>query len=118
MNRRKKTIMAWPANGRCPVFEDLSRRKGPARGKRLRELALLGLAAERDGFGFTLQGDTLLLTGQDAVLVRLAPATGDAPRVSEPLMDNAAAARTSEFLSQFMDFGNDNEEAPTPARAD
>jgi len=55
---RKRTVLEWAPDD--PIFLDLEDRKARARGKRLRQLALLGLRAEQQGLRLDA-ADTLVL---------------------------------------------------------
>lgn len=60
------------------------------RGSRLRELALLGLAAERVGLGYSLTAEGLRLTGlgpATSALPSSAPLSIEVARVSDPVPD-------------------------------
>lgn len=70
---RMRTVLEWSAED--DVYLDLEDRMARARGKRVRQLALLGLLAERNGIRLDSNG-TLVMPSH---LVRPTPGTEPAP---------------------------------------
>ena len=68
------------------------------RGARLRDLALLGLAAERLGFGYAVEGDVLRLTGMGAQPMPTGPLRLDVSNVEQPLPDVEAVAEVTSLF--------------------
>lgn len=66
-----------------PLVKDLGRYKARARGARVRELALLGLALEREGFRLGEQGElrwpSALALGQGATGAQASPSPAPSP---------------------------------------
>lgn len=95
-----KTTILWGDPVFMPVEKDLARFMARKRGRRLKDLALLGLLAERHGFTIGLDAEGLAkLTGIDSVLVNLVdPKKPDEPGPQEAEDDLVG----DDFLKQFM----------------
>lgn len=74
-----KTTLRWRGGEHEELQTDLSRFKARAIGRRLKELAELGLIAERRGFSVERGSGVPRLSAQDAVLVSLAPQHEEEP---------------------------------------
>lgn len=93
----RKTTIVWTGERFREVEKELDRFKARAVGARLRELALLGLLAERAGYRVdTASGDPTLAGGQPILL-----AEPPAEPVAPPVIDEDPDPRASAFTGQF-----------------
>jgi hypothetical protein len=97
----EKTALRWNTTQHLELQVDLARFQRRARGKRLRDLAELGLLAEQRGFVIDRAGDSPRLKAMDSILISKSseprPAHAYEPDVHEdhdPVMQD--------LLSQFM----------------
>lgn len=96
----EKTTLRWNTTQFLELQTDLARFKRRARGKRLRELAELGLLAEQRGFSIDRSGGSIRLKAVDAILITkpLDPSPGLSAAVAVEEEDAVA----QDLLSQFM----------------
>ena len=105
-----KTALLWNADKHRELQLDLMAHRRRGRGKRVKELAELGLLAERRGFRLERDGDTFRLAMDDGFLIQV-PAEGSAVTedASQTVADDPISAH---LMSQFVDqedqsFGGD-----------
>lgn len=101
-----KTALLWNADKHRELQLDLMAHRRRGRGKRVKELAELGLLAERRGFRLERDGDTFRLTMDDGFLIQVPAVAEDA---SHAVADDLISAH---LMSQFVDqedqsFGGD-----------
>ena len=101
-----KTALLWNADKHRELQLDLMAHRRRGRGKRVKELAELGLLAERRGFRLERDGDTFRLAMDDGFLIQV-PAVAE--NASQAVADDPISAH---LMSQFVDqedqsFGGD-----------
>ncbi len=97
----EKTALRWSATQHLELQADLARFNRRARGRRLKELAELGLLAEQRGFVIDRTGQGPRLKAMDSILISKPAetslgqaATADVHEEHDPIMQD--------LLSQFM----------------
>ena len=97
----EKTALRWNTTQYRELQEDLARFQRRARGKRLRDLAELGLLAEQRGFLIDRVGERPRLKAMDSILISK-PADPAPPGAQDQDVNEDLDPVMQDLLSQFM----------------
>jgi len=99
---RQRTTIQWDELKDRPLIEHLNRFRARARGRRIKELALLGMLAERGGLRLSDKADEIKLDGAVASLFGATPPS-PAPAESAPKPTPSPLAQRSDAHQQGLD---------------